>query len=175
MRHLYDRAHLGRTAAHRKALLSNMSAALFLNKRLVTTLAKAKFARRFAERMITFARRGDLAARRHVSRYVRSPKAVQKLFDELGAHYKNRAGGYTRIIRLGNRTGDAAPMALLELVGFDDVAAAAPKKEGKSRLKGGRKQETAEEKPKQRAARKKKPAAEPENEAAEKSAKDAGD
>jgi len=177
MRHLYDRAHLNRTAAHRHALLSNMSASLFLKKRVITTLAKAKYARRFAERMITFARRGDLAARRHVSRYVRNPEAVKKLFDELGAHYKNRAGGYTRIIRLGSRTGDAAPMALLELVGFDDLAAAAtPKKEGKSRLKGSKKEETRPEKPKRRATRKTKAETAAEDSAVkEKTARDAGE
>src|SRR4030042_641398 len=101
MRHRYDRPHLGRTAAHRKAMFSNMAASLFLNKKIVTTLGKARYAKRFAERMITFARRGDLAARRHVSRYIRNPEAVKKLFDELGVHFKNRNGGYTRMIKIG--------------------------------------------------------------------------
>lgn len=138
MRHLYDRAHLGRSRGHRRALLGNMSASLFTHRRIVTTLAKAKYARRFAERMITFARKGDLSARRHVASQVHDRDAVKKLFDVLGPHFKHRNGGYTRIIKLGPRQGDAAPMALLELVGFDDVAAApetAPQKESKSRLK----------------------------------------
>lgn len=130
MRHLYDRAHLGRTRAHRKALFGNLSASLFLHRRVVTTLGKARYARRFAERLITFARRGDLAARRHVSRFIRNPEAVKKLFDELGGHFKNREGGYTRLIKLGTRRGDGAPMALLELVGFEHLEPVVP--EGKA-------------------------------------------
>ncbi len=142
MRHRSDSTHLGRTHEHRRALLGNMSASLFIHRRIVTTLAKAKYARKFAERMITFARRGDLAARRHVARYIYDQDAIKNLFDQLGPHFKNRNGGYTRIIKLGNRHGDAAPMALIELVGFDDVAAVqaeAPKKESKSRLKAAQK------------------------------------
>ena len=122
MRHLYDKAHLGRSASHRKALFSNMSASLFLHYRIITTLGKARFARRFAERMITFARKGDLAARRHVLRYIRNEDAVAKLFDELGERFRSRNGGYTRIVKLGPRRGDGAPMALIELVGFENVA-----------------------------------------------------
>ena len=135
MRHLYDKVHLNRTKSHRLALFSNLAAALFHHQKIITTLAKAKHARRFAERMITFARQGDLAARRHVHRYVRDKDAVKKLFDELGPHFRHRDGGYTRIIKLGPRKGDAAPMALLELVGFDDVVieTKSPKK-SKSRL-----------------------------------------
>ncbi len=136
MRHLYDRSHLNRTSSHRKALFSNLSEALFLHRRVITTLAKARQTRRFSERMITFARRGDVAARRHVLRYIRNREAIKKLFDELGPHFQHRDGGYTRIIKLGPRRGDGAPMAILELVGFDDAAAATtPKKESKSLLK----------------------------------------
>ena len=150
MRHRYDKKHLNRTKSHRKALLSNMSASLFTSKRIITTLAKAKYARRFAERTITFARRGekDVSARRHVLRYVHNKDAVKLLFDELGPHFKHRNGGYTRIIKIGPRRGDAAPMAILELVGFDDVIeTAAPKKakETKSRLKAAQ-EATVEEK-----------------------------
>lgn len=140
MRHLSDKIHLGRTREHRYAMLSNMTASLVLHKKIVTTLAKAKYARRFVERMITFARKGDLSARRHVASLVHDKAAVKTLFDQLGEHFKHRNGGYTRIIKLGTRVGDAASMALLELVGFDD-AAAAPAAEtpkvSKSRLKGG--------------------------------------
>jgi large subunit ribosomal protein L17 len=136
MRHLYDKPHLNRSKSHRKALFGNMSAALFLNKRITTTLGKARYARRFAERMITFARKGDVAARRHVLRFIRSNEAIKILFDELGPHFKHREGGYTRIIKIGSRRGDAAPMAIIELVGFDDaIAAAAPKKDAKSKSK----------------------------------------
>jgi len=112
-----------------------MSASLFLHRKITTTLGKAKHARKFAERMITFARKGDVAARRHVLRFIRDKEAVKKLFDELGPHFKNRNGGYTRIIKLGPRRGDAAPMALLELVGFDDAVVEKTKKKArKSKL-----------------------------------------
>jgi len=147
MRHLKDKTHLNRSKSHRKALLANLSAALFINKRIITTLAKARYARRFAERMITFARRDDIAARRQVLRYVPNKEAVKLLFSDLGPHFKHRNGGYTRIIKLGPRRGDAAPMAILELVGFDDAAASAPpRKEGKSRLKAAQAPVASEEK-----------------------------
>ena len=115
MRHLNKKVHLNRSKAHRKALLGNLSAALFQNKRIVTTLAKAKYARSFAERMINFARRGEVADRRHVLKYVGNKIAVKTLFDDLGPHFKNRDGGYTRIIKLGPRKGDADPMAMLKI------------------------------------------------------------
>ncbi|MFC2150434.1 50S ribosomal protein L17 [Calditrichota bacterium] len=121
MRHLSNSVHLNRTAAHRKALFSNLSAALIMHKRIVTTLPKAKYTRGYIERMITFARKGDFAARRHVARTLRNPEALKRLFDEIGPHFQNRNGGYTRIIKLGPRKGDAAPMAILEFVGFDDA------------------------------------------------------
>ena len=141
MRHLYDSTRLNRSKSHRKALLSNLSASLFLHKRIITTLAKAKYARRFAERMITFARDGSVAARRHVLRHLHHQEAVKFLFSDLGPHFKHRSGGYTRIIKIGPRQGDAAPMAILELVGFDDAATeSAPKKPSKSRLKAAQKE-----------------------------------
>jgi large subunit ribosomal protein L17 len=123
--------------SHRKALLNNLSTELILHRRIITTLMKAKYARSFAERLITFARRGTVADRRHVMRFIHNKDALKLLFDDLGPHFKNRDGGYTRIIKIGFRRGDAAPLAILELVGFDDVAAVstAKKKEGKSRLK----------------------------------------
>ena len=140
MRHLYDKPHLNRSKSHRKALFGNMSAALFLHKRITTTLGKARYARRFAERMITFARKGDVAARRHVLKFIRDKEAIKMLFDDLGPHFKHREGGYTRIIKIGTRRGDAAPMCIIELVGFDDaIAAVAPKKESKSKLKTSQK------------------------------------
>ncbi len=120
MRHNMDHRKLGRTASHRKAMLSNMVTSLFERERIETTAAKAKETRRVAERMITFARKGDLAARRHVARTVRNPEVLRKLFDEIAPRYAGRPGGYTRVLKTGMRKGDAAPTAILELVGKDD-------------------------------------------------------
>ena len=116
-------------------MFGNLSAALIVNRRIITTLAKAKYARGHVERMITFARSGEVADRRHVLRYILDKAAVKVLFDDIGPHFKNRNGGYTRIIKLGTRRGDAAQMAMLELVGFDDIAETTKKTTGKSRLK----------------------------------------
>lgn len=121
MRHLKTTKHLNRSSSHRKALAANLAAALFEKKRIVTTLAKAKFCRPRAERFITCAKRGTLAARRHVLRYLPRKNIVKILFDEIGPKYKNRNGGYTRIVKLGYRKGDAAPMAVLELVEYEEA------------------------------------------------------
>jgi large subunit ribosomal protein L17 len=126
MRHLKSGYHLNRTRAHRKALLSNLSAALFERKRIKTTLAKAKATRSVAEKFITFAKKGDLASRRQVLRYIPRKDVVKTLFEEIAPKYAERAGGYSRIVKLGQRQGDGAPMAILELVGFE--TSAAPKK-----------------------------------------------
>ncbi len=163
MRHRNDKTHLNRSKSHRKALLGNISTELFMHRRIITTLPKARYARRFAERMITFARRGSVADRRHVLRFIRNKDAVKLLFSDLGPHFKNRDGGYTRIIKIGPRRGDAAPMAILELVGFDDaVASAAPKKETKSRMKMAQKTAVEEKKDKKRKAAPKKRTVTPE-------------
>ncbi len=121
MRHLNRTKHLNRSASHRKALLGNMSAALFEKKRITTTLAKAKFCRSRAERFISFAKKGTIAARRHIMRYMPQRDIVKMLFDEIAPKYESRPGGYTRIIKLGFRKGDAAPMAILELVGYEEM------------------------------------------------------
>ena len=121
MRHLNKTKHLNRTASHRKALAANLSTALFERKRITTTLAKARFCRSKAERFITFAKKGTVAARRHVLRYLHKRDIVKTLFDDIAPRYLNRPGGYTRIVKLGNRKGDAAPMAILELVGFEET------------------------------------------------------
>jgi large subunit ribosomal protein L17 len=117
MRHNRDRRKLNRTASHRKAMLRNMVTSLFDRERIRTSRAKAKEARRLAERMITFARRGDLSARRHAARVVKDPVVLKKLFEEIGPRYVDRPGGYTRILGLGFRQGDAANMVILELIG----------------------------------------------------------
>ena len=114
MRHLVDHRKLGRTASHRKALLRNLVTSLILHERIETTLPKAKELRRVADRMITWGKQGDLPARRQAARYLRSDEAIQKLFDGLAARFKDRQGGYTRILRFGRREGDGAPMAAIE-------------------------------------------------------------
>jgi large subunit ribosomal protein L17 len=116
MRHRKDHRKLGRNWSHRRALLRNLVTALFEYERIETTVAKAKEARRLAERMITFAKRGDVAARRHVGRFVTKPAVLAKLFETLGPWYAERNGGYTRIVRIGHRLGDASETAYLELV-----------------------------------------------------------
>ena len=116
MRHRKDHRKLSRTHSHRRALLRNLVTSLIQHERIETTLAKAKEARRVGERMITFAKRGDLSARRHVARYVHGDENVKKLFDTVAPWYVTRNGGYTRILKLGRRLGDAGEMALLELV-----------------------------------------------------------
>jgi large subunit ribosomal protein L17 len=148
MRHQRAGVHLSRTSAHRKALFSNLIAALFTNERIRTTDAKAKETRRLAERTITWARRvGDVLGKkperrtteesarvvhavRMARRIVRDRGAVLKLFDELAPRYSGRHGGYTRIVKLVQRPGDAASMSLLELMPED--GASAPKTEGKA-------------------------------------------
>lgn len=116
MRHRKDHRKLSRNWAHRRALLRNLVTALFQYERIETTVAKAKEARRVAERMITFGKQGDIAARRHVSRFVTRPAVVSKLFTTIAPWYAERAGGYTRIVRIGHRLGDAGETAYLELV-----------------------------------------------------------
>ena len=116
MRHRKDHRKLSRTAAHRRSVLRNLVTALFQYERIETTVAKAKEARRLAERMITFGKRGDLAARRHVARFVMKPDVTVKLFGTIAPWYADRQGGYTRVVRLGTRLGDAGETAYLELV-----------------------------------------------------------
>src|SRR5260370_26224581 len=116
MRHRKSFKKLSRTREHRRALLRNLVTSLFIHERIETTVAKAKESRRLAERMITFAKRGDLAARRHVSRFVMKPEVTHKLFETIAPWYTERHGGYTRIVRIGRRLGDAGETAYLELI-----------------------------------------------------------
>jgi len=116
MRHRKTGRKLNRTPSHRRAMLRNMATSLFLHERIETTTAKAKELRPYAERLITLAKRGDLHARRLAAGKVRDRAVVGKLFDELGPRFQDRPGGYTRILKLGARKGDAADMALIELV-----------------------------------------------------------
>src|SRR2546428_10594091 len=116
MRHHRSGKKLGRDSAHRKALYSNLAGALIEHGRIKTTEAKAKAVRPIAEQMITLGRRGDLAARRQAIAYLRSQDVVHKLFSDVGPRFSERPGGYSRIVKLRPRPGDAAPIADLERV-----------------------------------------------------------
>ena len=128
MRHLKAGRRLSRTTEHRKAMLRTLITQLLEHERVQTTQAKAKEARQWAEKIITLAKRGDLHARRQTLRVVRTKKAMAKLFGELKDRYQDRPGGYTRIIPLGFRVGDGAPLSLLELVGRPEKLPKAKKK-----------------------------------------------
>ncbi|MDZ7642345.1 MAG: 50S ribosomal protein L17 [Desulfurivibrio sp.] len=123
MRHNKSGNRLSRTTPHRKAMIRNMVTSLLEHERIVTTTAKAKEVRKVADKMITLAKRGDLHARRQALEVVRDKKVVAKLFETLGHEYMERPGGYTRIIRTGDRLGDAASMAILELVNYSEKEA----------------------------------------------------
>ena len=116
MRHLKQGRKLGRTTAHRKALLRNLATALLEHERIITTEPKAKELRRVADKLVTLGKRGNLHARRQALQVVQSNAVVQKLFNEIAPRFAERQGGYTRILHLGYRPGDAAAMAVIELV-----------------------------------------------------------
>ena len=120
MRHRKAGRRLGRTSSHRKAMIRNMVTSLMEHERIVTTTPKAKEVRRYADKMMTLAKRRDLHARRQALSFMRDKAVVAKLFDTLKDEYMDRNGGYTRIIQTGNRAGDAAPMAILELVNYQE-------------------------------------------------------
>ena len=115
MRHRQKGRKLGRKKSHRELMLRNLVASLFSNESVRTTEAKAKEARRLAERMVSFAKRGDLHARRQVLRHINDQDVVKKLFESIAPRFEGRDGGYTRIIKLTRRHGDGAPVAILEL------------------------------------------------------------
>ena len=116
MRHRKKGRALSRTASHRKATLRNMATSLIRHERIETTTAKAKELRPFVEKLITLGRQGDLHARRLAGRSIADRQVLGKLFDDVGPRFSERPGGYTRILKLGTRRGDAAEMALIELV-----------------------------------------------------------
>ena len=122
MRHARSGKKLGRDSAHRKALYSNLAGALIEHGRIKTTVTKAKAVKPIAEQMITLGRRGDLHARRQATAFLRSRDVVHKLFADVAPLFKDRPGGYTRIVKIGPRPGDAAEMAYLELVDEEYVA-----------------------------------------------------
>lgn len=120
MRHRKAGRRFGRTTSNRQAMVRNMVTSLLDHERIVTTTPKAKEIRKVADKMITLAKRGDLHARRQAYSFIQDKSVVAKLFDQLGPEYKERPGGYTRIIQTGNRLGDCAAMAILELVNFQE-------------------------------------------------------
>ena len=120
MRHKKAGRKLGRSTSHREAMFRNMVTSLLEHERIVTTREKAKELRPIAEKMITLAKRGDMHARRQALSYIRSKDVVHKLFTDIQAQYAERNGGYTRIIQTGVRQGDAASMAIIELVGYQE-------------------------------------------------------
>ncbi|MDD6151595.1 MAG: 50S ribosomal protein L17 [Bacteroidales bacterium] len=138
MRHNKAINHLGRKSGHRKALLSNMASSLILNKRIVTTVAKAKALKPYVEPLITKSKEDTTHSRRIVFSYLKSKEAVTELFRNIAPKVANRPGGYCRILHVGFRQGDAAEMALIELVDFNEAALASAPKEAKKTTRRSR-------------------------------------
>jgi large subunit ribosomal protein L17 len=139
MRHRKTGRRFSRDSAHRQAMFSNMASSLIKHEQIVTTLAKAKDLRRVMDKYITLAKRGDLNSRRMAAARLRDEAMVKKLFDVLGPRYKERNGGYTRVLKAGFRYGDSAPRAVIELVdrdesakGADDLARVAAERESEA-------------------------------------------
>lgn len=126
---------LGRTTSHKKALLRNLANQIIEHKEIRTTTAKAKEARSYVERLITYAKKGDVHHRRLAFAFLRNKQSINILFDEIAPVYSDRQGGYTRVIKLGNRHGDAAPISLLQLVDFEKTGETAKKKTEKKKDK----------------------------------------
>jgi large subunit ribosomal protein L17 len=136
MRHGKKHNHLGRTTSHRKAMLANMTCSLFEHKRINTTVAKAKALRVFVEPLITKSKTDTTHNRRVVFSYLRDKYAVTELFKEISVKVADRPGGYVRIIKLGNRQGDNAPMAMVELVDYNEIYNPKGKKAKKTTRRG---------------------------------------
>ncbi len=136
MRHRARSAKLGRTSAHRKAMYRNLVTSLLEHERVETTDAKAKELRRIADRMITLGKRGTLHARRQALSVIRSRDVTEKVFDDLAERFRERPGGYTRVLKVRRRTGDDAPLSIVELV---EGEAPAPADEGKGKKKASKK------------------------------------
>jgi large subunit ribosomal protein L17 len=136
MRHRIKGRKLNRTASHKKALIRNLANQVFEHKEIKTTTAKAKEARITIERLITYAKKGDTHHRRLAFSFLRQKETIKTLFDEIAPTYADRQGGYTRVIKLGRRQGDGAPMAILQLVGFETLAdTSKPEKKKKPKKK----------------------------------------
>lgn len=147
MRHRVKGRKLGRTASHRRATLAALATALLKHKRIKTTLAKAKETRGLVERLITKARKGDLHSHRQIMSIIKDKEAVKELFADIVPKVADRPGGYTRVVKLGNRLGDAAAMAIIELVDYNEVVSAKEEKkkvEKESKVKEKKEQEDSE-------------------------------
>ena len=148
MRHRVKGRKLRRTASHRQALLKSLATSLLKHKRIKTTVAKAKETRTFVEGLITKARKNDLSAKKYVMNFIKDKEVVKELFGEIITKIGDRPGGYTRVVKLGNRSGDAAEVAILELVDYNDVAnakAEANKEKKEAKAKAKKEKEEAEE------------------------------
>jgi large subunit ribosomal protein L17 len=142
MRHRMGARKLNRTSSHRKAMFSNMAVSLLTHEQITTTLPKAKELRRVADKMITLGKRGTLHTRRQAFSFLRDDEAVLKLFGTLADRYKERSGGYTRVLKAGYRYGDNAPMAVIELVDRDpDAKGAADKAREAQEMDAGKAEE----------------------------------
>lgn len=161
MRHLNSGRKLGRTASHRKAMLANLATSVLDKERVTTTLAKAKEVRGVVERLITYGKKGNLHGIRLAARSVKSKDVLKKLFDDIAPAYKEREGGYTRIIKLGERRGDNAELSIIELVGRAGDEPRRRKKKKASKPSGEKRKARSESKPAEAAA----PAAESAEEA----------
>ena len=150
MRHRNSVKKLGRTASHRKATLANLSAALFEQKHIQTTVAKAKATRSYSEKLITLAKRETLHAKRLALKKLKQRRIVKILFEEIAPRYIDRAGGYTRVVKLGQRMRDGAPMAVIELVGYE-MASKKKKEKEKAKEKEKEKETKKDMKKKKRA------------------------
>jgi len=139
MRHGKKFMHLGRKSAHRKSMLANMACSLIEHKRINTTLTKAKALKKFFEPLVTKSKDDSTHSRRIVFRYLRNKIAVSELFREISKKIADRPGGYTRVIRLGNRFGDNAEMAMIELVDYNETYSAEDKSKKKTRRRRGKK------------------------------------
>lgn len=141
MRHGKKVNHLGRTSSHRKAMLSNMASSLILHKRVTTTVAKAKALRKYVEPLLTKSKNDTTHSRRTIFSYLQNKDSVKILFDEVSGKIANRPGGYTRILKTGNRLGDNADMCIIELVDYNEnmlgatAAAAKPRSRRRSKKK----------------------------------------
>ncbi len=129
MRHRKSGRKLNRTSSHRKAMFANMAASLIEHEQIVTTLPKARELRPIVDKLVTLAKKGDLASRRLAISRVRDVVMVRKLFDTIGPRYEDRNGGYTRVLKAGFRYGDSAPMAVIEFVDRDETAKGAADRE----------------------------------------------
>jgi len=144
MRHNKSVNHLGRQSGHRKALLANMAASLILHKRITTTVAKAKALKSYVEPLITKSKDDSTHSRRVVFSYLKDKNAVSELFRTIAPKIADRPGGYTRVLHTGFRQGDAAEMALIELVDFNEAALASAPKEAKKTTRRSRAKKAAE-------------------------------